>query len=298
MPGAHSPAGAAGKELPTSPGQHHQPELSKSPSPTQDAQFSVPALHLLAEVLAPLLDIVFGNDEKDRVIVIGVMKLLCLKSPGPVFDSNKSYMRRIDLCSIWFFFSGRQFTLQHHVLRLSISEESHFEQCAFFSSLLSGIQSSFRSWSKIRFDQAHWRLNPLLHKPWLWIIPFVIQLLASLSSYAYVRRAWKKEAFDLLMDPQFFQMDLVCIGYWRTIIDHLMSYERVVFKDLMTRYHSRRSCLPNEHFAIHISTHYGSERPENGPSTTSVASERANGRASGPLLIFRLIAVRSHRATG
>ena len=63
----------------------------------------------------------------------------------------------------------------------------------------------------------------------------IYQLLASLSSYAYVRRAWKKEAFDLLMDPQFFQMDLVCIGYWRTIIDHLMSYERVVFKDLMTR---------------------------------------------------------------
>ena len=63
----------------------------------------------------------------------------------------------------------------------------------------------------------------------------IFQLLASLSSYAYVRRAWKKEAFDLLMDPQFFQMDLVCIGYWRTIIDHLMSYERVVFKDLMTR---------------------------------------------------------------
>ena len=41
--------------------------MIKTPSPTLDAQYSVLALHLLAEVLAPLLDIVFGNDEKDRV---------------------------------------------------------------------------------------------------------------------------------------------------------------------------------------------------------------------------------------
>lgn len=60
-------------------------------------------------------------------------------------------------------------------------------------------------------------------------------LLASLSGYQYTRRAWKKEVMELLLDPNFFQMDISCIGSWRTIIDNLMTQDNTSFKELMTR---------------------------------------------------------------
>lgn len=36
------------------------------------------------------------------------------------------------------------------------------------------------------------------------------QLLSSLSGYAYTKRTWKKEVFELFMDPLFFTMDASC----------------------------------------------------------------------------------------
>lgn len=36
------------------------------------------------------------------------------------------------------------------------------------------------------------------------------QLLSSLSGYAYTKRTWKKEVFELFMDPLFFSMDASC----------------------------------------------------------------------------------------
>ncbi|XP_007493212.2 protein dopey-2 isoform X2 [Monodelphis domestica] len=58
------------------------------------------------------------------------------------------------------------------------------------------------------------------------------QLLSSLSSYAYTKRAWKKEVLELYLDPAFFQMDTSCV-HWRSIIDHLLTHEKTMFKDLM-----------------------------------------------------------------
>ncbi|XP_062454762.1 protein dopey-2 isoform X2 [Rhea pennata] len=60
------------------------------------------------------------------------------------------------------------------------------------------------------------------------------QLLSSLSGYAYTKRAWKKEVLELYMDPAFFQMDTSCT-HWRSIIDHLLTHEKTMFKDLMKR---------------------------------------------------------------
>uniref|UniRef100_H0X4U0 DOP1 leucine zipper like protein B n=1 Tax=Otolemur garnettii TaxID=30611 RepID=H0X4U0_OTOGA len=60
------------------------------------------------------------------------------------------------------------------------------------------------------------------------------QLLSSLSGYAYTKRAWKKEVLELFMDPAFFQMDSSCIqSSWKSIIDHLLTHEKTMFKDLM-----------------------------------------------------------------
>ncbi|XP_078504257.1 protein DOP1A [Lissotriton helveticus] len=62
-----------------------------------------------------------------------------------------------------------------------------------------------------------------------------VQLLSSLSGYQYTRRTWKKEAFDLFMDSNFFQMDASCVSHWRAIMDHLMTHDKTTFRDLMTR---------------------------------------------------------------
>ncbi|XP_066115515.1 protein dopey-2 isoform X1 [Saccopteryx bilineata] len=58
------------------------------------------------------------------------------------------------------------------------------------------------------------------------------QLLSSLSGYAYTKRSWKKEVVELFLDPAFFQMDTSCM-HWKSIIDHLLTHEKTMFKDLM-----------------------------------------------------------------
>ncbi|XP_075627750.1 protein DOP1B isoform X3 [Balearica regulorum gibbericeps] len=70
------------------------------------------------------------------------------------------------------------------------------------------------------------------------------QLLSSLSGYAYTKRAWKKEVLELYMDPAFFQMDTSCT-HWRSIIDHLLTHEKTMFKDLMNMQSSALKLYPS-----------------------------------------------------
>ncbi|KAM6314282.1 protein DOP1B isoform 2-T2 [Podargus strigoides] len=70
------------------------------------------------------------------------------------------------------------------------------------------------------------------------------QLLSSLSGYAYTKRAWKKEVTELYMDPAFFQMDTSCT-HWRSIIDHLLTHEKTMFKDLMNMQSSALKLYPS-----------------------------------------------------
>ncbi|XP_015714465.1 protein dopey-1 isoform X2 [Coturnix japonica] len=93
------------------------------------------------------------------------------------------------------------------------------------------------------------RVIPLLVNIMHYVVPYLrnhsahnassyracVQLLSSLSGYQYTRRAWKKEAFDLFMDSNFFQMDASCVNYWRAIMDNLMTHDKTTFRDLMTR---------------------------------------------------------------
>ncbi|XP_033619248.1 protein dopey-1 isoform X6 [Fukomys damarensis] len=93
------------------------------------------------------------------------------------------------------------------------------------------------------------RVIPLLVNIMHYVVPYLrnhsahnapsyracVQLLSSLSGYQYTRRAWKKEAFDLFMDPSFFQMDAFCVNHWRAIMDNLMTHDKTTFRDLMTR---------------------------------------------------------------
>lgn len=59
------------------------------------------------------------------------------------------------------------------------------------------------------------------------------RLLASLSEYQYTRKAWRRDVFDLLLDPAFFQMDAGCMQWWRAIVDNLMTHDKTTFSDLM-----------------------------------------------------------------
>ena len=40
----------------------------------------------------------------------------------------------------------------------------------------------------------------------------------------------------MMLDPSFFQMDSACIGYWHSVVDNLMTHDKITFKDLMCKY--------------------------------------------------------------
>ncbi|XP_030388134.1 protein dopey-1 homolog [Scaptodrosophila lebanonensis] len=60
-------------------------------------------------------------------------------------------------------------------------------------------------------------------------------LVASLSTFQYTRKAWRKDMLDLMLDNAFFQMDISCLPFWRQILDSLMTYDNTTFRELMTR---------------------------------------------------------------
>ncbi|CAH1711783.1 unnamed protein product [Chironomus riparius] len=69
-------------------------------------------------------------------------------------------------------------------------------------------------------------------------IPFFYacsNLLSTLTPYQYTRKAWRKDVFDLFLDPAFFQMDVSCLPFWKQILDNLMSYDNITFRELMSR---------------------------------------------------------------
>lgn len=120
--------------------------------------YSVQALCVLAEFLAPVLDVVYASEEKEKVV--------------PLLNSIMYYVTPY---------------LRNH----SPHNVPSFRACS--------------------------------------------QLLASVCTYQYTRKAWRKDVFDLLLDSVFFQMDTVSIKYWQTVIDHLMTHDKTTFRDFMTR---------------------------------------------------------------
>ncbi|XP_026151143.1 protein dopey-2 isoform X2 [Mastacembelus armatus] len=140
-------------------GEHNEsmPQTSTMVSSSAPSVYSVQALVLLAEVLAPLLDMVYRSDEKEKAVPL-ISRLMYYVFP---------YLKNHSAYNMPSFEAGSQ-------------------------------------------------------------------LLSSLSGYAYTKRAWKKEVFDLFMDPLFFTMDASCASSWKSIIDHLLTHEKTMFKDLMS----------------------------------------------------------------
>ncbi|KAI4805249.1 hypothetical protein KUCAC02_009875 [Chaenocephalus aceratus] len=140
-------------------GDHYESmaQASTMVSSSAPSAYSVQALVLLAEVLAPLLDMIYRSDEKEKAVPL-ITRLMYYVFPY----------------------------LKNH----SAYNMPSFEAGA--------------------------------------------QLLSSLSGYAYTKRAWKKEVFELFMDPLFFTMDASCAPSWKSITDHLLTHEKTMFKDLMS----------------------------------------------------------------
>nr|CAD2168687.1 unnamed protein product [Meloidogyne enterolobii] len=61
------------------------------------------------------------------------------------------------------------------------------------------------------------------------------QLLASMSSFNYMRPIWKKNAMELLWDNSFFKMDIHALKSWLVVIDNLMTNDKTSFKELLAR---------------------------------------------------------------
>uniref|UniRef100_A0A0N5B8J6 Dopey_N domain-containing protein n=1 Tax=Strongyloides papillosus TaxID=174720 RepID=A0A0N5B8J6_STREA len=61
------------------------------------------------------------------------------------------------------------------------------------------------------------------------------QFLASISSFNYMRSVWKKTTLDLLMDPNFFKMDVRALKQWLIVIDNLMTHDKTSFNNLLSR---------------------------------------------------------------
>uniref|UniRef100_F1KPR7 Protein pad-1 n=2 Tax=Ascaris TaxID=6251 RepID=F1KPR7_ASCSU len=93
------------------------------------------------------------------------------------------------------------------------------------------------------------RLLPTLHAVWNNTLPYLkaknarnarfflasSQLLASMSTFNYMRPVWRKATLDLLLDPAFFKMDVNSLKQWLTVIDHLMTHDKTSFKELLAR---------------------------------------------------------------
>uniref|UniRef100_A0A915Q5B7 Dopey N-terminal domain-containing protein n=1 Tax=Setaria digitata TaxID=48799 RepID=A0A915Q5B7_9BILA len=93
------------------------------------------------------------------------------------------------------------------------------------------------------------RLLPVLHAVWNNTLPYLkaknarnarfflasSQLLASMSTFNYMRPVWRKATLDLLLDPAFFKMDMQSLKHWLVITDHLMTHDKTSFKELLGR---------------------------------------------------------------
>lgn len=53
--------------------------------------------------------------------------------------------------------------------------------------------------------------------------------------YPYTRKTWKKEVFEMLFDNLYFHVDSATLEYSKIIIDNLISNDRTMFKDVLSK---------------------------------------------------------------
>ena len=58
-------------------------------------------------------------------------------------------------------------------------------------------------------------------------------LISNLSSYASLRKSWKKEIFELLLEQNFFTFPKECLAFWRVTFDNLFTQDKYTFTELL-----------------------------------------------------------------
>ena len=156
---------SSGEECPptaaSEPVQQQVVSANLMASTSRTSRYSVQALAVLSELLAPIQDLVFASSQdKDRTVIPLLTSLLANVVP---------YLR-------------------HHSL----------------SNVL-GMRAAAK-------------------------------LLASLSHFPATRRAWRRDALDLLLlDAQFFAVDAETLRSWRHVVDNLMSHDKDALREFLAR---------------------------------------------------------------
>lgn len=70
--------------------------------------------------------------------------------------------------------------------------------------------------------------------------------MASLSSYQFTRRAWRREVFELFIDSAFFQATAPALHSWCAVVDNLMTQEKNTFKEALSM------CPPISFQLVHL----------------------------------------------
>eukprot|EP01134_Creolimax_fragrantissima_P003076 CFRG3076T1 len=68
-----------------------------------------------------------------------------------------------------------------------------------------------------------------------------LQLFVSVSSQIYTLRAWRSIVFEMFMEPKFFKMKVSLIPQWRTLIEHLCTFDKMVLADIIEQTKSGNS---------------------------------------------------------
>jgi hypothetical protein len=58
-------------------------------------------------------------------------------------------------------------------------------------------------------------------------------LISNLSSYSPLRKSWKKEIFELLLEQNFFTFAKECLPFWRVTFDNLFTQDKYTFTELL-----------------------------------------------------------------
>lgn len=124
----------------------------------------------------------------------------------------------------------------------SISQYSIEAQSLLAHFLVSLLDFAFGSQEKDKITQIiatlMYNIVPYLKNHTAKNVPFFYacsHLLSTLTHYQFTRKAWRKDVFDLFLDQSFFQMDSTCLIFWKQIVDNLMSFDNMSFRELLSK---------------------------------------------------------------
>lgn len=183
--------------------------------------------------MAPVLDVVYVSEEKEKVVPL-VSNIIGYVTP---YLRNHRYIPVIEiLFSIHL--SGmlrNEISMKHLIQEIWGSFFLHLSPSLSSNVIVNMLLNTAHDWLTFPFFSLSSVMLTLFSKNNIPSFRACSHLLSSISGYQYSRKAWRKDALELLMDPSFFQMEPSCLGYWKIIVDHLMTHDKTTFRDFLSR---------------------------------------------------------------